>query len=160
MIKEQPMITNHSRQRDPSLTRFGSDTVQGLNAGRCGQENSFSARSIEIKSELAKLNVTWIGKVGGKAFIFHFNQDKFASISSYPEATFATVATVTLDPMKKPKRMDLTFSEATGRAERLKGTTQLNIYELDGDTFKFVAPRGPNRPEVVPDQEVFEGGEY
>src|SRR5262245_59718292 len=118
------------------------------------------AMSDEVKSELAKLSGTWTREVDGKSFIFHFNQEKFASISSYPDANFATVATVTIDPTKKPKRMDLTFSEATGRAERLKGKTQLDIYQLDGDTLKFVAPRGPGRPEAFPDREVFEGGEY
>jgi uncharacterized protein (TIGR03067 family) len=118
------------------------------------------AMSDEARSELAKLSGTWIRQVDGKSFVFHFNQEKFASISAYPDTTFATVATVTIDPTKKPKRMDLTFSEATGRAERLKGTTQMDIYQLDGDTLRFVAPRGPSRPEAFPDQEVVEGGEY
>ena len=118
------------------------------------------AMSDDVKSELAKLSGTWIREVDGKSFIFHFNQEKFASISSHPGATFATVATVTIDPTKKPKRMDLTFSEATGRSERLKGATQLDIYELDGDMLKFVAPRGAGRPETFPDREVFDGGEY
>jgi uncharacterized protein (TIGR03067 family) len=118
------------------------------------------AMSDEVKSELAALSGTWIRVMGDKPFIFHFNQNKFASVSAYPDTSFATVATVTIDPTKKPKRMDLTFSEGTGRAERLKGKTQLDIYQLDGDTLKFAAPRGSNRPEAFPDQEAVEGGEH
>jgi uncharacterized protein (TIGR03067 family) len=116
--------------------------------------------SDEVKNEVAKLNGTWTRDVDGKSFIFHFKQDSFASLSFFPDTTFATVARVTIDPTKTPKRMDLTFSAGTGRAERLKGTTQLDIYELDGDTLKFVAPRGPSRPEAFPDHESPEGEAY
>jgi uncharacterized protein (TIGR03067 family) len=51
-------------------------------------------------------------------------------------------ATVTLDPTKKPKTIDVAF---TG-GER-KGTTALGVYEIEGDTFRVcIARPGDGRP--------------
>ena len=51
-------------------------------------------------------------------------------------------ATVKLDPMKKPKTIDVTFTEG----ER-KGKTLLGIYEIESDAFRVcVARPGDERP--------------
>jgi hypothetical protein len=49
--------------------------------------------------------------------------------------------------------MDWKFADGTGRGERLKGKTAQTIYQLDGDTFKFLAVRQGGRPEGFPDKE-------
>jgi hypothetical protein len=41
----------------------------------------------------------------------------------------------------------------TGRGEKLKGKTAQTIYEVDGDTFRFLAARQDGRPERFPDKE-------
>jgi uncharacterized protein (TIGR03067 family) len=51
-------------------------------------------------------------------------------------------ATVTLDPTKSPKTIDVTFT-----AGENKGKTLLGIYEIEGDTFReCVARPGDRRP--------------
>jgi uncharacterized protein (TIGR03067 family) len=50
--------------------------------------------------------------------------------------------TVKLDPTKKPKTMDVAYSEG-----RHKGERRLGIYEIEGDTFRIcVAKPGDERP--------------
>jgi uncharacterized protein (TIGR03067 family) len=51
-------------------------------------------------------------------------------------------ATVKLDPTKKPKTIEIAFTEGDH-----KGKTVLGIYEIEGDTFRVcVAPPGDGRP--------------
>ena len=51
-------------------------------------------------------------------------------------------ATVKLDPTKKPKTIDVTFTKG-----KHKGKTVLGIYEIEGDTFRVcVARPGDARP--------------
>jgi uncharacterized protein (TIGR03067 family) len=51
-------------------------------------------------------------------------------------------ATAQLDPTKKPKAVDITFSEGEH-----KGMTALGIYEIEGDTFRVCCARpGDERP--------------
>jgi uncharacterized protein (TIGR03067 family) len=51
-------------------------------------------------------------------------------------------ATTELDPTKKPKTIDVRFTEG-----KHKGKTVLGIYEIDGDTFRVcVARPGAERP--------------
>ena len=51
-------------------------------------------------------------------------------------------ATVKLDPTKKPKRIDVSFTEG-----QHKGQTLLGIYEIDSDAFRVcVARAGDERP--------------
>jgi len=51
-------------------------------------------------------------------------------------------ATVKLDPTKKPKRVDVSFTEG-----QHKGQTLLGIYEIDSDAFRVcVARPGDERP--------------
>ena len=51
-------------------------------------------------------------------------------------------ATVKLDPTKKPKRIDVSFTEG-----QHKGQTLLGIYEIDSDAFRVcVARSGDERP--------------
>jgi uncharacterized protein (TIGR03067 family) len=50
--------------------------------------------------------------------------------------------TLKLDPTKKPKTIDVTFTDGKD-----KGKTSLGIYELEGDNFKVcVDPEGKTRP--------------
>jgi uncharacterized protein (TIGR03067 family) len=51
-------------------------------------------------------------------------------------------ATVKIDPTKKPKRIDVSFTEG-----KHKGQTLLGIYEIDSDAFRVcVARPGDERP--------------
>ncbi len=46
---------------------------------------------------------------------------------------------ITLDPTKKPKQIDMVFSEGENKDKLQRG-----IYELDGDTFKLCRSRDPD----------------
>ncbi len=50
----------------------------------------------------------------------------------------------TIDPTKKPKTIDVTFTDG-----QLKDKSTLGIYELEGDTFKlcYAAPDSKERPK-------------
>ncbi len=51
-------------------------------------------------------------------------------------------ATTTIDPTKKPKTIDVMFTEGD-----LKGQTALGIYEINGDSYKYCrAAPGKDRP--------------
>jgi uncharacterized protein (TIGR03067 family) len=107
----------------------------------------------DAKSDLAQLKGTWIRELDGKTYIVTFNGEKFATIFEFAEGTTTTSGTITIDPTKKPKPMDWKFAEGTGRGEKLKGKTAQTIYQLDGDTFEFLAARQEGRPEKFPDKE-------
>jgi len=111
----------------------------------------------DAKSDLAHLKGTWVRELDGKTYIFTFNGEKFASVSEFAEGTTTTSGTITIDPTKKPKHIDFTFTDGTGRGEKLKGKTALNIYQLDGDTLKICGRRPLGRCEAFPDTEVVEG---
>jgi uncharacterized protein (TIGR03067 family) len=49
--------------------------------------------------------------------------------------------TFRIDPNKKPKTMDITFTEGPQ-----KGKSHLAIYELDGDTYRLCLSFGTDRP--------------
>ncbi len=58
------------------------------------------------------------------------------------DGAVVTKGTFKLDPAKKPKAIDVTFSEGMQ-----KGQTMSGIYELDGDTLKICfSPPGADRP--------------
>src|SRR5262249_35094149 len=60
------------------------------------------------------------------------------------EADGSTVleATTKIDPSKKPKAIDIAYTEGD-----MKGQTALGIYELKGDTFRYCrAAPGKDRP--------------
>jgi uncharacterized protein (TIGR03067 family) len=107
----------------------------------------------DAKSDLAKLQGTWIGHLDGKTYVMNFNGEKFADIFEFAEGTSTASGTITIDPTKMPKHMDWKFAAGTGRSEKLKGKTALTIYEVDGDTFKFLAGRKGDRPEKFPEKE-------
>jgi uncharacterized protein (TIGR03067 family) len=58
--------------------------------------------------------------------------------------------TYKIDPTKKPKTLDITFS--TGAND---GVTMLGVYELDGDTYKVCLPTAPGaeRPKELASKE-------
>jgi uncharacterized protein (TIGR03067 family) len=65
--------------------------------------------------------------------------DKF-TVSEENNATFG--GTFKVDPSKKPKTIDVTFTDGPE-----KGKTALGIYELEGDTYKVITdPAGKSRP--------------
>jgi uncharacterized protein (TIGR03067 family) len=105
------------------------------------------------RGELARLKGTWIRVLDGRTYVVNFDGDKFAEIFEFPGGTSTTSGTITIDPTSKPRHMDWKFTAGTGRGENLKGKTALTIYELDGDTFKFLATKQVSRPEKFPDRE-------
>jgi uncharacterized protein (TIGR03067 family) len=65
--------------------------------------------------------------------------DKF-TVTEENNGTFG--GTFKVDPSKKPKTIDVTFTDGPE-----KGKTSLGIYELEGDTYKVcVDPEGKSRP--------------
>src|SRR5262249_53518280 len=112
-----------------------------------------ATRGDDAKSELAKLKGTWISVLDGRSDALNFDGDKFAEIFEFAGGTSTTSGTITIDPTRNPKHMDWKFATGTGRGEHLKGKTAQTIYELDGDTFKFLATRQASRPEKFPDKE-------
>jgi uncharacterized protein (TIGR03067 family) len=111
-----------------------------------------AANGDDAKGDLARLKGTWVSDLNGKTYIVTFNGEKFATIFEFAEGTTTSSGTITIDPAGKPKHMDWKFAEGTGRGEKLKGKTAQTIYQLDGDTFKFVAARQDGRPEQFPDK--------
>jgi uncharacterized protein (TIGR03067 family) len=103
--------------------------------------------------ELARLKGTWVRVLDGRTYVLNFDGDKFAEMFEFPGGTSTTSGTITIDPARKPRHMDWKFTAGTGRGENLKGRTALTIYELDGDTFKFLATKQVSRPERFPDKE-------
>ena len=110
-------------------------------------------KGADTKSDLAKLKGTWVRVLDGKTYIVNFNGEKFATIFEYADGPSTTSGTITIDPSKSPNHMDWKFAEGTGRGEMLKGKTAATIYQLEGDTFKFLAWRKEARPEAFPDKE-------
>jgi uncharacterized protein (TIGR03067 family) len=76
-------------------------------------------------------------------------------IYEFAEGTTTATGTITIDPTKKPKQIDVNLADGTGRGERLKGKTALSIYQLDGDTLLFCAnrPGQEGYPTHFPNQE-------
>jgi uncharacterized protein (TIGR03067 family) len=136
----------------PTLKTLGIATALGL-ALAAGVTAGGDDRSEAVKSDLARLQGTWINRLDGRTKIFHLSQDRFAEIFEFADGTTTTQGTITIDPTTNPKRMDFTFTEANGRGARLKGTTAFTIYQIDGDTFTFAAGPPGTRPERFPDNE-------
>jgi uncharacterized protein (TIGR03067 family) len=86
----------------------------------------------DAKSELAKLQGSWIVELDGKKAELKLAKNDFT-------LTFDDMAkfkgTFKIDPAKKPKHMDLTITEG----EKFKGDTAQAIYEVDGDKLKWCA---------------------
>ncbi len=110
-------------------------------------------KGADAKSDLAKLKGTWVRVLDGKTYIVTFNGESFATIFEYADGPSTTSGTVAIDPSKSPNHMDWKFAQGTGRGEALKGKTAATIYQLEGDTFKFLAWRKDARPEAFPDKE-------
>jgi uncharacterized protein (TIGR03067 family) len=111
------------------------------------------ARGDDAKGDLARLKGTWVRVLDGRTYVLNFDGEKFAEIFEFPEGTSTTSGTIAIDAAKKPRHMDWTFAAGTGRGEKLKGQTARTIYELDGDTFKFLATKQASRPERFPEKE-------
>ena len=105
----------------------------------------------EVKKELAKFEGTWkyvcvesekmkVSEDALKGLRLKIRGDKFTVAGENADAAFS--GTFKVDPSKKPKTIDVTFSDGPE-----KGKTTLGIYELEGDTYKAcVDPNGKTRP--------------
>ena len=136
----------------PTLKSLGMTVALGLVLAT-GPAADGDAKREDAQGDLAKLKGTWVRELNGKTFLVNFNGERFATIFEFPEGTATTSGTITIDPARKPRHMDWKFTAGTGRGENLKGRTALTIYELDGDTFKFLATKQVSRPERFPDKE-------
>jgi uncharacterized protein (TIGR03067 family) len=106
----------------------------------------------DAKSDLAKLDGTWIFEKDGKKAEFKFTKDAF-TITIDGFGTFK--GTIKIDPSKKPKHMDLAIAEGP----MFQGQTSLAIYDIDGDTLKWCAaePGGGERATAFPEKEGDQG---
>jgi uncharacterized protein (TIGR03067 family) len=97
------------------------------------------AKEDEAKKDLEKLQGSWTMaalEVDGKpvpeeklkSSTLTIKKDKY--IIKVGDSTHET--TIKLDPSKKPKEIDMTFTEGPNKDKTLKG-----IYDIDGDTFKM-----------------------
>ncbi|MFL5240837.1 MAG: TIGR03067 domain-containing protein [Gemmataceae bacterium] len=114
------------------------------------------------KKELEKLQGTWTMaalEVDGKpvpeeklkSSTLTIKGEKY--IIKVKDDTHETI--IKLDPKKKPKEIDMTFTEGANKDKVLKG-----IYELDGDTFKICRALLPDKDRPTefgtwPDTGVF-----
>jgi uncharacterized protein (TIGR03067 family) len=109
-----------------------------------------------VKKERAKLKGTWkitSFEVNGQK---PFPDDQLENVTTIldangkikVEANGSTIveASTKIDPTKKPKTIDFTFTEG-----QLKGKTALGIYELTDDTYKYcrAAPGKPRPTEFA-----------
>ena len=136
----------------PTLKTLGMTVAVGLVLA-VGAATAGEAKSDDAKGDFAKLKGTWVRELDGKTYIVNFNGEKFATIFEFAEGTTTTSGTITIDPTKKPKHMDGKFAAGSVIGEKLKRTRAPTIYQLDGDTFKFLASRQKVRPEGFPDKE-------
>ncbi len=118
----------------------------------CGVVFLLAARDAEeeIKKELKRFEGTWKWislesekmKLSEEALEhprLKIMGDKFTVTEQ--ATTFG--GTFKVDPSKKPKTMDVTFTEGPE-----KGKTFTGIYELEGDTYKVcIDPEGKSRPK-------------
>jgi uncharacterized protein (TIGR03067 family) len=127
----------------------------GLMAALCLVLNAGATSGDDAKSDLATLKGTWVRELDGKTFILLFNGENYALINEFtPERATAT-GTVTIDPTKKPRRIDIKVADGTGTGAKHKGKTARCIYQLDGDTLRFCSNRPglEGYPEQFPDKE-------
>lgn len=103
----------------------------------------------EVKKEVARFEGTWkfvsvemekmkLPEEALKHPRLKIEGDKF----TVSEENISQSGTFKVDPSKKPKTIDVTFTDGPE-----KGKTSLGIYELEGDTYKIcVDPEGKSRP--------------
>ncbi len=118
--------------------------VSSLLAGICPRAGAGDAKATAVKEDLKKLEGTWIvasreanGKDApseqSKGTVL-FKADKVSLCG--PDGEVIGEATITIDPTRKPKHIDLTITKGTGDFKKYEGKKSLGIYELDGDTLK------------------------
>jgi uncharacterized protein (TIGR03067 family) len=104
------------------------------------------AKDDAVKKEVEKFQGSWTGvslEAGGQKAPDEFaKQNKITFTGDKYVQTMGgqtvEAGTQKLDPTKKPKTMDISVTEGD-----MKGSTQLGIYEIEGDTLKIcVAEHG------------------
>jgi uncharacterized protein (TIGR03067 family) len=103
----------------------------------------------EIKKELKKFEGTWkivsVEAEGEKLPTDMFKDSKLVLKDdqfTFTEGKTVSKGTFKVDPSKKPKTIDIKFTEGPE-----KGQTLMGIYEIDGDTYKVcLDPTGKKRP--------------
>jgi uncharacterized protein (TIGR03067 family) len=103
----------------------------------------------DVKKEIARFEGTWrfesleveeakVPKESFKDSKLVIKGDKF----TYKEGEGVYGGTFKVDVSKKPKTIDITFTEGPEKGKTFKG-----IYELEGDTYKVcLDPKGKDRP--------------
>ena len=86
----------------------------------------------DAKTDSAKLQGKWTGEFKDTTFELTFAKATF-TLTIVGKETYK--GTFKIDPKKKPKELDLTFTEGN----ELKGKTSNGIYEVTGDTLKWCA---------------------
>jgi uncharacterized protein (TIGR03067 family) len=128
--------------------------VAGLFAGHLPAVPDPGAKKDQVKSEIKKLEGTWdcyasemdgqqssAEEVKGWGLKVVFKGTKFTTLN--PGNLVLMSGTYKIDPKKKPKTLEFRILEGQN-----KGTTQVGIYELQGDTLKLNCsrPGRDNRP--------------
>jgi uncharacterized protein (TIGR03067 family) len=85
----------------------------------------------DSKSDLAKLQGTWVVDKDGTKVNLTFDKNKFTL--AFPDKSFK--GTFKIDASKTPKQMDMMIKEG----EKYVGKTSNVIYDLTDDTFKWLA---------------------
>jgi uncharacterized protein (TIGR03067 family) len=102
------------------------------------------AKTTAAKEELKKLEGAWVvvsREANGKKTPEEQSKGKLVfkgdriSVCG-PDGEVIGEASLTIDPTKKPKHLDLTITKGTGDFKKYEGKKSLAIYELDGDTLK------------------------
>jgi uncharacterized protein (TIGR03067 family) len=114
----------------------------------CGLLLGADSADRAIKEELERLRGTWkfvaVDQDGTKVPEALFKNARLICKGDhfgYVVGETATAGTFRVDPAKKPKTIDVTFTEGPE-----KGNTTLGIYELEGDTYRICISLGKDRP--------------
>jgi uncharacterized protein (TIGR03067 family) len=126
--------------------------IVSLIAGIHSPSAAGDAREEAVARDLRTFKGTWrlsYKEVDGKKFSEEEIKDLIGTVDGSGKVTVRRgdkvvgAGTIKLDPTRKPKAIDVTFTEGDR-----KGTTALGIYEIDSDVFRVCLPRaGDERPD-------------
>ena len=102
-----------------------------------------------IAKDKKALQGGWTAEKDGMKMSIHFDGEKFKIQFQGKTAT----GSYTIDPSQKPKSIDMHILEGSDAdTKKYEGKTSKAIYELDGDSLKWLAnePGGDERPAALP----------